>query len=214
MEQGQLLKDTSRKRTILIIDDIPRNIEVLAHILVKENYYIIAALNGRQAFKIIAHRLPDLVLLDIQMPEMDGFEICKKLKKSSVTRDIPIIFLTAKTDSKYIVKGFELGAVDYVTKPFRAPELLARVRTHIELKDSKKAQQELIQSLRKALEDVGTLKQLIPVCVSCKKVRDDEGYWKKIEEYFYKNSDYLLSHGLCPECAEKLYPDIYGDSEF
>jgi len=119
---------------ILIVDDTPKNIQVLGTILKEAGYQIKAATDGKQALAAVEKSLPDLILLDIMMPEMDGFETCKALKTNSATRDVPVIFLTAKTETEDIVKGFELGAVDYVTKPFNSAELLARVNTQISLK--------------------------------------------------------------------------------
>ena len=97
------------------------------------------AQNGIQALKKVEAVRPDLILLDVMMPEMDGFETCTHLKSSQETEDIPVIFLTARTETKDIVKGFELGAVDYVTKPFQPEELLVRVRTHLELRRKEKS---------------------------------------------------------------------------
>lgn len=133
------LENTHRERPfILIVDDVAKNIQVLAHILEElDEYDFAAATNGKKALEFIEKKLPDLILLDVMMPEMNGYEVCERLKSDPVTRDIPIIFLTAKTEIQDIVKGFELGAVDYVTKPFNSTELLARVRTHIDLKLSK-----------------------------------------------------------------------------
>ena len=133
-----------QKPLIFIVEDVPRNLQVLFHILKKEEYRIAAASNGRQALDMIPEARPDLVLLDIMMPEMDGFEVCRQLKKNPKAADIPIIFLTAKAESTDIIKGFELGAVDYVTKPFNPAELLARVKTHLELKFSKEKLNDLI----------------------------------------------------------------------
>ena len=122
---------------ILIVDDVPKNIQVIGNMLRKEKYDISFAKNGFEALKRAGRNDFDLILLDIMMPEMDGFEVCRKLKSDENTRDIPVIFLTAKTDIESIMKGFETGAVDYVTKPFNAAELVARVKTHLELRRSK-----------------------------------------------------------------------------
>src|SRR5512138_2389369 len=116
---------------ILVVDDTPANILSLAAILKEKGYQISVATNGKQALDALARVRPDLVLLDVMMPEMDGFETCRRIKASEQWRQIPIIFLTAKTEVADIVQGFELGAVDYVAKPFNAHELLARVSTHL-----------------------------------------------------------------------------------
>jgi adenylate cyclase len=118
---------------ILVIEDEPANIQTLSTLLKERGYQVNIATNGRQALEVLERIRPDLILLDIMMPEMDGFETCRRIKASTAWREIPIIFLTAKTDTADIVRGFELGAVDYVAKPFNAHELLARVNTHLTL---------------------------------------------------------------------------------
>jgi class 3 adenylate cyclase len=123
-------KRTSPGR-ILIVDDTPANIQTLAAVLKQKGYEISVATNGKQALEVLGKLRPDLILLDVMMPEMDGFEACARIKASPDWRDLPIIFLTAKTETADIVKGFELGAVDYVAKPFNSHELLARVNTHL-----------------------------------------------------------------------------------
>lgn len=126
-----------QKKTILVVDDTPENIDVLAGVLTK-TYKVLAAKNGEKALEILAITPPDLILLDIMMPVMDGYETCQRIKSNPYTCDIPIIFLTAKSQTEDIVKGFELGAVDYLTKPFEPSELLVRVRTHLELCNARK----------------------------------------------------------------------------
>jgi len=130
------MTDTNAKR-ILIVDDAPENIDVLTGALT--DYRKSIALNGEKALDLLnrAETLPDLILLDIQMPGMDGFEVCKRLKEDERTREIPVIFLTGETDTDSVVRGFELGAADYVIKPFNTSELMARVRTQLALKESK-----------------------------------------------------------------------------
>jgi len=123
---------------ILIVDDTQKNIQVLGTILKREKYQINVAQNGLQAIQMAEKVLPDLILLDVLMPELDGFQACKKLKESAITCDIPVIFLTAKVETEDVIKGFEVGGADYVTKPFNASILLARVRTHIALREKTK----------------------------------------------------------------------------
>ena len=122
-----------RQGRILVVDDAPANIQAVTAILREHGYQISVATNGRQALSVLERVRPDLILLDVLMPEMDGFEACRRIKHNPAYQDIPIIFLTAKTDATDIVRGFELGAVDYVPKPFNAYELLARVNTHLTL---------------------------------------------------------------------------------
>ena len=119
---------------ILIVDDTPANLQLLGSLLGKEGYRVAAAAGGSQALAIAARSVPDLVLLDIMMPEMDGFEVCANLKADPITAHIPVIFLSAKTSARDKVRGFEVGGEDYVTKPFDTREVVARVRTHLQLK--------------------------------------------------------------------------------
>ncbi len=142
------------KPSILIVDDLPKNIQVLGNILRDKGYNIYAATSGNKALELVQIEKPDLILLDIQMPEMDGFEVCKRLKESELTSKIPVIFLTANVETNDIVKGFELGAVDYITKPFQSLELLARVKTHTEYKKLKENLEELVSDRTTQLRNV------------------------------------------------------------
>ncbi|MDM8543802.1 response regulator [Desulfococcaceae bacterium HSG9] len=141
---------------ILIVDDVPDSIRLLGNILQQEGYQINGAKDGLQALEIAAKIIPDLILLDVMMPEPDGFETCQRLKDNPVTKDIPIIFLTSMGQVKDMVKGFQVGAADYITKPFNTLELLVRIQTHLELK---KAEKERLQKekLKSILELAGAV---------------------------------------------------------
>ena len=119
--------------TIMIVDDTKENINVLRKTLTLVGAKISVALNGKMALDLIPKLKPDLILLDVMMPEMDGYEVCKRLKEDEESKNIPVIFITAKGDIEDVVKGFEAGAVDFIMKPFRQEEVLARVRTHLTL---------------------------------------------------------------------------------
>ena len=119
---------------VLIVDDNPINIDVLSRTLKREGYDFSFAKNGVKALKIAHKIIPDIILLDIMMPEMNGYEVCEALKEDSETADIPIIFISAMIETEDIVKGFDIGAVDYITKPFKKEEVLSRVRTHLSLR--------------------------------------------------------------------------------
>jgi len=136
--------------TILMVDDTPRNLQLLGSTLKNEQYKLEFATSGKKALEWLKKKTFDLILLDVMMPEMTGFEVCIEIRANRDYDDMPIIFLTAKTDKESIVKGFDLGAQDYVTKPFDTKELLARVRTHLELKYSK----EKLKSVNKWLEEM------------------------------------------------------------
>lgn len=173
-----------QKKLILIVDDNPENRKVLGTLLVNEGYEVGVANDGAQALEFLKNSIPDLVLLDVMMPELSGFEVCEKMKADRLYRHIPVIFLTAKTSTEDIVRGFDVGGVDYVQKPFNSRELLARVRTHIELK---------------------TLQGLLPICAECKSIKNDHGCWDSIEKYIGEHTDSYFSHTVCPRCQEKLY---------
>ncbi len=142
------MKDTPEK--ILIVDDVSKNIQILGNILSQEQFQIAYAQDGQQALDICKVQDFDLILLDIMMPKMDGYEVCEKLKKNPATSEIPIIFLTARADMDSIIKGFELGGQDYITKPFNASELLARVNNHLTIK----RQRERLKLMNNHLEEL------------------------------------------------------------
>ncbi len=150
----QLSENTSNENPlILVVDDTPLNVQLLTEILSIQNYRVKIAYNGLQALSSVIKQTRDLILLDIMMPGMDGFQTCEKLKQSTYTSHIPIIFITARADTSDIVKGFEYGAVDYITKPFRSKELLVRVKTHLEHKRLKENLMELVEERTRKLQD-------------------------------------------------------------
>lgn len=219
-----------KKANILIVDDTPANLRLLADLLSFEDYVVRPVKSGELAIKAAMAACPDLILLDIMMPKMNGFEVCEHLKKEASTRDVPIIFISALSEVKDKVKALNAGGVDYVNKPFQADEVLARVRTHlalsqmqielseqneklkIEIEERRRTEAEkenLIVELKQTLDEVKTLQDLIPICANCKKIRDDQGYWQGVEVYISDHTDAKFSHGICPECIEKLYPDYF-----
>jgi len=147
--------------SILVVDDAEEDIQLLSMMLSKERYQTAYATDGSQALSLVNQLQPDLILLDIMMPGLSGLEVCRQLKASTDTRDIPVIFLSAKTASDDIVNGFRAGAVDYVTKPCNAEELLARVDAHLELKKSR-------ETLRQYSEELKGLSQAADAALTAK----------------------------------------------
>jgi len=141
---------------ILIVDDISANLKVVGGILNNVGYTTTFATSGKQALLRISNSKPDLIMLDLMMPEMDGLEVCKTIKENPDYQEIPIIFITASHEEEHLVNAFELGAVDYLTKPFRKPELLARVKTHLRLKHTS-------DELKKALAELDRLARIDPL---------------------------------------------------
>lgn len=119
---------------ILLIDDSIQNLKLLGNMLREKNYQIALARDGKEGLELARMIYPDLILLDIMMPDLDGYEVCKQLKDDNQTKDIPVIFLTAKTSNEDLVRGFQIGGVDYITKPFNKEELFMRLKTHLDLK--------------------------------------------------------------------------------
>ena len=182
---------SSNLSKILIVEDDKIGIKILSTIL-GETYDLFIAKSGEKALKLISEGLsPDLILLDIMLPGIDGLEVCKTLKTRKNTQNIPVIFATAKREVEDLLKGFDVGGADYVTKPYNPSELLARVKTHI--------------GLKLAREEIQTLRGIIPICSNCKKIRDDAGVWNRIEQYIEEHSDILFTHGICHECEEEMY---------
>ncbi|MEH0022206.1 MAG: sigma 54-interacting transcriptional regulator [Desulfobacter sp.] len=143
---------TSQTNLIMIVDDSPTNIDILASTL-KDRYRLTIAKSGQTALERLQQQLPDLILLDIIMPEMDGFEVCQKLKSDPRTRQIPIIFITAMEEAEQKTRGFALGAVDYITRPFHASEVLARVKTHLSMRQMHLALDEKNRIIKRALAE-------------------------------------------------------------
>jgi signal transduction histidine kinase len=160
---------------ILIVDDVTKNIQLVASFLKQAGYDINFALNGKDALRHIQKERFDLILLDIMMPEMDGLEVCQKIKSRKESRDIPVIFITAKTDVESVSTAFEVGGVDYITKPFNRAELLARVKTHLELQSQRRHLEELNVTKDKFFSIIGhDLKSPLNQLLSLSKIIQNE----------------------------------------
>jgi phosphoserine phosphatase RsbU/P len=146
------MNNTAEKKLLLLVDDDPENIQIV-HSILKDNYKIRVAMNGVKALELArVEPFPDLILLDVMMPHMDGYTVCSHLKAESKTRDIPVIFLTGKTEVADETRGFEVGAVDYIHKPFSPPIVTARVRTHLMLRDAHRTVARQLLTINSELE--------------------------------------------------------------
>jgi two-component system, sensor histidine kinase and response regulator len=137
MSTNDIKQPSAIQSVILAVDDNPRNLQLISSLLSSNNYKVVVANSGENALKYMALKEPDLLLLDIMMPGLSGYEVCEQIKMNPKWKDLPIIFLTAKNDLSDIVTGFKLGAVDYITKPFKGEELLVRIQTHLDLKNAR-----------------------------------------------------------------------------
>lgn len=187
--------------TILVADDTPSNLELVDGIL-GADYEILAADNGEEAVAAARNELPDLILMDVMMPVMDGFEACRRIKADELTRHIPVLFLTAVADTGAVLRGFEAGGIDYVAKPFQPEELKARVSTQVALKQARDREDALRSELEASLAHIRQLSGLLPICATCKKIRDDRGVWSPMEAYISGHSEAGFTHGICPDCAK------------
>ena len=205
---------TSSCPTLLVVDDTPSNIQLVEEIL-GGDYEILVAGNGQEALDISAAELPDRILMDVMMPVMDGLEACRRLKVDARTKEIPVIFLTALAETGALLRGFEAGGVDYVGKPFHPEELRARVATHVALKQAHERERALREELEAALSRVKQLSGLLPICATCKKIRDEKGAWSPMEVYISARSEAGFTHGICPDCAKVFlseFPEDLGGS--
>lgn len=145
----------SNKMHVLVVDDNPQNLKVLGNVLKESKDYSLAfAMSGEEALEYTKKIIPDMILLDVMMPGMNGFEVCEKLAACPETEDVPVIFITAKSEPEDIVKGFNVGGVDYVTKPFNEAELLVRINTHMELKQARDLLEEKNKELTEAYDKI------------------------------------------------------------
>ena len=195
--------------SLLVVDDRPENLSHLEKILSPEGYVVCKAQSGEEALRKASATPFDLILMDVMMPPgMDGFTTCRLLKREPKLKEIPVIFVTAKNETEAIVEGFRCGGQDYIPKPFRREEVVSRVRTHLRIQSLISRQARLISELQEALDQVQTLQGLLPICASCKKIRDDDGYWHQIETYLSTHADVDFTHGICCTCMKKLYPEM------
>jgi len=199
---------------ILIAEDDTTSRNVLFTVLKKDGYDVVETVNGAEAWdKLQQPNAPPLVILDWMMPELDGMEVVRLVRSLQTHRQPYIIMLTAKSEKTDVAAALEAGANDYLIKPFSIIELQARVnvgRRMIEMQDVLASK---IEELNRALEEIKTLRGILPICSNCKKIRDDKGYWNQVEVYVHERTEAEFSHGICPQCMEKLYPEFVQENQ-
>jgi sigma-B regulation protein RsbU (phosphoserine phosphatase) len=190
---------------ILIAEDEPLSRRLLQHVLTEHGHDVIVTSDGIQAWEVLqSDDAPHLAVVDWMMPGLTGLQLCNLVHEAPDADLKYLILLTAKGEKADIVRGLAAGANDYVTKPFDKDELRARVEVGVRMIQLQIRLADRIRELQEALAHVNQLKGIIPICAQCKKIRDDQNYWQRVEKYIAKNVDAKFTHGLCPDCAEAV----------
>jgi DNA-binding response OmpR family regulator len=247
-----LNKNEEKRYEIMVVEDSLTQALQLQTLLEANGYTVTTAADGKEALTLLEKGLPDLMISDVMMPEMDGYALCRIIKEKEEWKYLPVILLTQLTEAEDIVRGLDSGADNFVTKPYEPKLLISQIeyilvnrsirrnprtemgievffagRKHfinsdrIQILDllfsayenslvQKRKLEKLNKELNEALSTIKTLHGILPICASCKKIRDDAGAWKQVESYIGEHTDAEFSHGICPDCAKKLYPEFVG----
>lgn len=194
---------------LLIVDDSRENCLILRKMLGDFSFEEIGmAESGEDALSLLVSRKSfnqfDLILMDISMPGIDGIETTRLIREDEDLKDIPVIMVTGYRSDDYLTQAFNAGANDYLTRPVKKLEIFARVKSALRLKKEIDDRKKTILELQEALSSIKTLSGLLPICASCKKIRDDSGYWSQVETYITQHTGASFTHGFCPECTDRL----------
>lgn len=199
---------------ILIAEDDLSSRVLLAGVLKKAGHEVSVAVNGQEAWQVLQQPdAPALAILDWMMPERPGPDVVRLVRARPTNRPPYLILLTTKREKEDIIAGLEAGANDYLAKPFDPGELRARVEVGRRLLEVQAALADKNQELLLALEQIKTLRGIVPICASCKKIRDDKGYWNQVEVYVHAHTEAEFTHSICPECTRRLYPGLVPDDD-
>ena len=195
-------------RILIAEDDFTSRI-MLTGVLKKSGYEVVETINGAAAWETLQQPgAPALAILDWMMPEMDGLEVARRVRALQTDRPPYIIMLTTKGDKSDIIAGLDAGANDYLAKPFDPGELRARVEVGRRMVEIQNALAVKVEELRQAFEQIKTLRGIVPICMHCKKIRDDQGFWSQVETYVRKHTEAQFSHSICPACVKEFYPEL------
>jgi sigma-B regulation protein RsbU (phosphoserine phosphatase) len=194
---------------ILIAEDHRSTLHFLQRILESWGFEVTAVEDGEAALEILQSKdAPPLAILDRRMPKLDGAKVCAVIRETSHQPYIYMMLLTAMIKKQDIMVGLEAGADDYVSKPFDFEELHARIRAGQRVVVLERTLQRRVDELQTAIADVRKLKQLLPICMYCKNIRDTRDYWHQIEEYIHAETGADFSHGVCPDCMARLKAEL------
>jgi YesN/AraC family two-component response regulator len=196
--------------TLLYVEDEAAAREEVSQFLTRRVRTLISASNGEEGLERFRAEQPDLIVTDIRMPVMDGMQMSRVVRQ--MNKGIPIIVTTAHSDTSYMLEAIDIGIDQYVVKPVDAGKLSGALEKCEEIIEYRRAhkrylaeREQLIGELQEALAKVKLLSGMLPICASCKKIRDDQGYWKQIEVYIQSHSEAEFTHGICPDCAQRFY---------
>jgi CheY-like chemotaxis protein len=190
---------------VLIAEDDPASRRLLEAALQRWGHPVVATVDGEEAWTVLqGPHAPSIAILDWMMPRVDGVEICRRLRAQGSPTPPYVILLTANTRQADVVAGLEAGADDYMGKPFDHDELRARLIVAARVVALRLRLAERVRELEAAMSRVKQLHGLLPICSYCKKIRDDRNYWQRVEEYVSAHTDVQFSHGICPECYERM----------
>jgi DNA-binding response OmpR family regulator len=194
---------------ILIADDDSASRIVLATFLERLGYEVVAVEDGLAAWRLLQlANAPRLAILDLMMPGLDGLELVRRVREVPSMLPPYLIMLSTRSDKVDIVAGLDAGANDYVAKPFDHGELRARVEVGRRMVEMRSELAAKMEQLRQAFDQIKTLKGIVPICASCKNIRDDRGFWNRVENYVRDHTEAEFSHAVCPDCMKRLYPQF------
>jgi DNA-binding response OmpR family regulator len=194
---------------ILIAEDHYVSRHLLERNLSNWGFSVVSAEDGEAACKILdSEDAPPIAILDWMMPKVDGVEVCRRVRARKDRPYVYLLLLTAKSQKEEVAAGLEAGADDYVIKPFDPDELRARLKVGQRVVDLERTLARKVKDLEQAVSDVRKLKELLPICMYCKSIRDDQDYWHQIEEYIHSETGVDFTHGVCPECMAKMQKQI------
>ncbi len=197
---------TPETNRILIAEDHYVSRHLLERNLSNWGFEVVTAEDGEAAVRVLeAEDAPSLAIVDWMMPRLDGLEVCRRIRERKDRPYIYLVLLTAKSHKEEIATGLEAGADDYVVKPFDPDELRARIKVGQRVVELERQLAKRVVDLETALSDVKKLRRLLPICMYCKSVRDDQDYWHEIDEYIHTETGTDFSHGICPACMGKLH---------
>ena len=189
--------------TVLLADDDKVTLNVLNDVLTRAGYDVITATDGEQAWRKLRESNAQVAILDWIMPGIEGVEICRRAHADPKLANRYFILLTGKSSTEDLVAGLQAGASDYLRKPFDETELLARVEVGVRFMDLQRKLADRVQELEKALTQVRRLEGLLPICSYCKRIRNEQDYWERVDAYISQHANVRFSHNICPECYEK-----------